>query len=305
MTAPQAPATRRHPVLATMLWWSVPALALLAVGPVAGWLAGMIAAADGGPATPLASARPLLGLGLLLAIWLLALATGCLAAGVLGPGAGLAGGLFATGLVLVWAAATTGSIDQVLRSVRSPGVFRVLALEGLVIAALMAGAAVLVGRTARPRPDPATVPARAWLLAPSTLLGLGMATAAAAAIILAVAAEPAKGQCLAAAALAGIASGLVGRLAAPAAPAAAWFLPLGLLAALGPLTALIVPAGAGGPVAAAISGRLFKLALPLPLDVAAGAFLGVPIGLSWADSMLGRAEQQLREPAPSARASDR
>jgi len=39
-------------------------------------------------------------------------------------------------------------------------------------------------------------------------------------------------------------------------------------------------------VGAAIGGDLFTLAMPMPLDWLAGAFWGIPIGLSWAESMV-------------------
>ncbi|MBC7833895.1 MAG: hypothetical protein H7Y88_02195, partial [Phycisphaerales bacterium] len=82
------------------------------------------------------------------------------------------------------------------------------------------------------------------------------------------------------------------------AAATLFFVPMGLLAIIAPLLAG-VGAGPAGPEQAAISNSLIKLSNVLPLDFAAGAFLGVPMGLNWAASMIDKRVHTHPHPAPA------
>jgi len=68
-----------------------------------------------------------------------------------------------------------------------------------------------------------------------------------------------------------------------------WFFGgLMVVAVAGPVIATFVHAGTLGPTRAAVSGKLFALARPMPLDWIAGAFVGIPLGLWWAGSLIER-----------------
>jgi hypothetical protein len=103
-----------------------------------------------------------------------------------------------------------------------------------------------------------------------------------------VAVEPLKGQTIAACMIAGVAAGGFSRAASPrdgALTPVPALIAMALLAAAGPLSALVVT-GSSNVVSAAIGHKLFALAMPMPFDWLAGAFWGVPLGLSWAESMV-------------------
>jgi hypothetical protein len=88
--------------------------------------------------------------------------------------------------------------------------------------------------------------------------------------------------------IAGIAAGGFGRAVASrdASPSPIpGLLAMGVLAAIGPLTGLFIT-GKAQVATAAMEGRVFPLAVPMPLDWLAGALWGIPLGLSWADSMV-------------------
>jgi hypothetical protein len=65
----------------------------------------------------------------------------------------------------------------------------------------------------------------------------------------------------------------------------AFFGAMAILGVAGPVVAAVLPGGNGGVVRASYAGTLFPLGLSMPLDWLAGAFLGIPMGLSWAGSM--------------------
>jgi hypothetical protein len=102
--------------------------------------------------------------------------------------------------------------------------------------------------------------------------------------------SPLRGQTLAAAVMGGIAVGLAGRLLEPRVqPRLLFAVPcfIGALAQAACALALRV-----SPADAFITQTLPALALPMPIDWAAGSLMGVAIGLGWAKSFL-------HDPAPS------
>ena len=66
------------------------------------------------------------------------------------------------------------------------------------------------------------------------------------------------------------------------------FAAIAILASGSPLIASFIHGSPEQLVRAALAGKLFVLARPLPLDWLAGAFIGAPIGLVWAASMVDK-----------------
>jgi len=103
-----------------------------------------------------------------------------------------------------------------------------------------------------------------------------------------VGAEMVKGQMFAAAVVAGLLAAVAGRLSSQSISPVWFFGGLMVVAVAGPVIATFVHAGTLGPTRAAVSGKLFALARPMPLDWIAGAFVGIPLGLWWAGSLIER-----------------
>lgn len=97
-------------------------------------------------------------------------------------------------------------------------------------------------------------------------------------VVWAVAANDLKDQALAATTLAGAATGLAGRMLAPRVQPVLLFAAPVVFIAVGQLGVGLL--GDGG-VESWMTGRQSGLAIPTPLDAAAGALMGVAIGLGW------------------------
>jgi hypothetical protein len=114
---------------AGIIRWFFYLAALLAAGPFAGSLMASLFAADGGPdASPLVSTQPGMGIALALAVLLLALVLGALAARFCGTKPGLS----TAGIVVAWAAWRTGTIDQMIRTAQSGQPLVRQALESVI-----------------------------------------------------------------------------------------------------------------------------------------------------------------------------
>jgi len=279
---------------ATTVRWTIYLAALLLVGPVIGQLNASLRAPDGGPdATALLSESPARGLAIAAFSLLVALALGVVGTTL----CGLLPGIRTTGLVLAWATWPTAQSDALIRAARSGSPLRTLAIEGVLCAlagVIMAWTLAVVAARTKPR-FPVTLPVE--MVAPpatfstepkSVLSPLAVGAAALAGAIGAwlLAVEPLKGQAVAGAILAGLLAAAGGRLVDYNASPLAFFIAMGALAIAAPLSGLIV----NGPrvVAASFSGEISRLAYVLPSDWLAGAFLGIPIGLGWAHSMLDK-----------------
>lgn len=273
--------------------WVVLLAALLLLGPLAGVLTASLRAADGGPhASLLLNSGVAWGVVVALLIFVLAAAVGVPAARIGGVGHGY----FCAGIVLAWAAWGTGRIDEILHRTQTASTMYGLAAEGALVALLGVGLAaglLLVSRD--PPPDPAHAAAGAKphvepraLWTSSTPQAVVVCAVVGGVIAWLVAQDTLKGQTFAAAAFAGMLGATAGRMAAPNASAFTFVAAILLLAIAGPLAAVFLHAGDLGPTRAALAGRLFALARPLPLDWAAGAMFGVPLGLSWAASMIDK-----------------
>jgi hypothetical protein len=211
-----------------------------------------------------------------------------LLAGLMGLlGARLVGarsGLFTAGLVLAWAAWGTGTVDQILRRTQSGSILWTISLEGVLFGGLGIAVAWVILLVARDRHGaPAKVTDEGE--GPPAAFGFAVAVVAGGIGACLIAQESLKGQCFAAAVVAGLFGALFGRLGSHKAQELWFFAAVALLAAAGPAAATILHSGEGAVVRAAYAGQLLPLARPLPLDWVAGAFVGIPIGLNWAASM--------------------
>lgn len=99
-----------------------------------------------------------------------------------------------------------------------------------------------------------------------------------------IAQSPMKGQVIVATIIGSIAAGFVGRMIAPTVQPVLLFASVCVFGALGQWVAgMWLPEDPNVMVAA---GTLPHIVLPLPIDYAAGALIGIPIGLSWSNGFL-------------------
>ncbi|MBX3356988.1 MAG: hypothetical protein KF745_01035 [Phycisphaeraceae bacterium] len=280
--------------------WILPLLALLVLGPLAGWMTVSLRSSNGGEGTSiLVCSSWVRGLGACLGAFALAAVAGCLSGRMLTR----SWGFFCAGLVLAWAAWGTGTIAEVLRTTNSSGTFLILSVEGLIVGGLGVVLAALIAR-ASPREHPV---AESWTdddhsAVPTLALAVVLSLVAGGVGAWLIAQNSLKGQTVAAAVAAAILAAGFGRLSAQRAPALLFFVVMACLAVLGPAMAMVLnfsPGASGASrlqvfpasadvIAGVRAGLLLPLARPLPLDWIAGAFIGIPLGLNWAGSMLDR-----------------
>ena len=263
------------------------AVAFAAIGPVAGLLVGSLRGEDGGThATLLVGQSPIIGL--ISGILAFAFAAG---AGAIGSkAAGLNVGFVCAGLVLSWAAWLSGRLDTIVAVTReSP--LQPLILEGVVVAALIGGIAWVVRRFSIDDPDTET---EAGLTGVLVALVAGLALSGTAAWVIAI--EPLKGQTIGAAFVAGIIGAASARLVFLRLPGWTVVAIPAVLAVLGPLSAQVL---AGDVVDAVYDRTLFRLGWLTPLDWAAGALVGIPIGLAWTDNVVQQQHDRADSQPPS------
>lgn len=255
-------------------------LAFAAFGPIAGLFVGALRGIDGGTqATLVIGQSPIAGL----LAGIAAFGVAAIAGGIGSKAAGLNVGLACAGLTLSWAAWLSGRLDELVLVSRvspMPG----LILEGLYVMLMLAGVLFIVRRYSTSDPDPETESGPS-AIAISLTVGLVMSVVAA--WLLAV--EPLKGQTIGAAFVAGLVGAASARLVFLRLPGWTAAVIPALLAILGPLATHAI---AGDVVADVIDRSLFRLGWLLPLDWAAGALVGIPIGLAWTDNVV----QQTRGP---------
>ncbi|MEO1584267.1 MAG: hypothetical protein AAFR96_06815 [Planctomycetota bacterium] len=256
----------------------IPALASAVVlGPLAGALIARLTSTDGGPhATLLVNQTPIIGFACALGIGLLAAAGGWLGVRIRSPNVGL----FSAGIVLAWAAARSGRVDEmVISSHASP--FPRLMLEGLVIALVALLLVEVIRRCRRVAPpEPALADT-----ARATAIGLVAATGAA----WVIAADTHKGQTIAAAAAAGALGAAVARMMLVSIPPRTLVVIPAALAIAAPALAQVMSSDA---LESGFAGTITRLGRIAPLDWLAGGLIGIPLGLVWTDS--------IAEPQPSA-----
>lgn len=264
----------------TATMWAVLLLCLFGLGPALTIPLAGVRGGDGGPdATFLLNdslARGLVGLVVTVGV---AGLVGVAAARFLGVNAGLG----AMAMALIAPAMRLGELVPILRWAE-PGAFRTLAFEGLLLALIGAAVAVLLERASHARAHGSCDARPARLLSIDSAIALGVALAAGAVAAWVIAREPTKGQAIFAGVAAGIGGGAAARLVAIRAPLASIALGVMLVAALGPILGMTL--GGGDALRAAYEQRLPALANPIPLDWLAGSMLGLPLGLTWAASVI-------------------
>ena len=251
-------------------------------GPIAAWAIGLLRATDGGPdATALVGASVITGAAMTGIVIIVATAIG-MGAARLGSART---GLFSVGLVLAWAAWSSGRIDSILRTNADSSTMWRLAVEGLILTVVAGMIAFLVDKVARTGKDTDGTRGVPSGLAIALVLGAGAAWA--------TARSEMAGQALAAAIVAGIVGTVIGRVVDSRTPTWAYVGVIAVLSVAGPAAAAVMQGN--DLLEVTYAGHLLPIARLAPLDWIAGAFLGVPLGSSWAASLMER-------PAPDASA---
>jgi hypothetical protein len=286
-------------MLNALLRWSIPLTALFILGPIAAHFTSALRAADGGGQTSLfLNTSPLSGILAGLLALALALGIGIIGARFIEGRSGL----LAAGFVLAWAAWGGGRVDRILARTQTSSTLYTLAIEAAVLALAAVAVAFIIlriptrvprfiaaGDTTRDRTTHIHREPTAFV---DKALPIAILAAAAGAALggWLIAQDFLKGQTFAAAAVGGVLAAAAGRLVSQRITPAAFFLGLMLVAIAGPIIATFLHPSALGPARAALAGTLFPLARPLPLDWLAGAFVGIPLGLWWAGSLLEKYE---------------
>lgn len=263
------------------------AVAVLAVGPIAGAIAGDMRLPGGATgATAFTSESAGHGGALLLIALLIVGATGTLISRL----CGVRHGLLCAGLVAAWVAWRQGTVEGVLLNARSGVPLRALALEGILVGAAVVAIAWAVSavnrESNRPRHDSQRPPLDIGAVFTVALAATGAVIGGS---LFAV--EGIKGQAMFAAFIGAVLAGAAARLVQPETPGErddtppiGAFIAIALLAFAAPIAAMWVHGA--GVAEAAFGGRLLRVAYPGPVDWMAGALLGVPIGSAWAQAMI-------------------
>lgn len=280
-------------MIRSSLRWVLILGCLVVLGPLAARLTGGLRDASGGPATTLlVNATP--GPALLAGVAALTLAAG---SGLLGGWAFSMGtGLTCAGLVLAWARWGLGTLDAIVRRAGDGSDLVLLAVEGLAVGLLALGiGALIVGASNRRQPDGGKGRGLLLLDAESganrrnaTIAGVLAGAAAGALVTWLCAVTELRGQTLLAVVIGGIGAGAASHLAGNSLRTSLSPLPamagLALVAGVSPLIAKGMHGDA--MLAAVYGGKVLPLVRPVSLDWAAGALLGVPIGMGWAGAVL-------------------
>lgn len=264
-----------------VLKWISLAVAVLLLGPVAGNLTGRVRGTDGGPkATALLCEAPAKGVAVAAATLALAAVAGVLGGRLAGPRTGL----FSAGLVVAWGAFETARLDTIIRRTHSLSSLWTLAMEGALLAALGIAAALVILKTSK-RERGTEYGVSPFSKDSLTGAVVAIVVGAVAAILVARTSKD-VGQALGAAIAAGVAGTLVGRVVAHHAPIGVFVVAGMLLAMVGPASGAFV--NGTSIVERVYAGNEFALARMMPMDWIAGILLGVPVGASWAASMVDK-----------------
>lgn len=229
---------------------------------------------------------------------------GCLAAGIaiaafVGRLINAAVGMFTLGCGLGLLAMRAGTVEDLAFSAGAAGpALRGLAIETLLWAVAIGAASVVTFRIAGPLPDAVEIDdprldgpfgRNAFVSLAAGLLVLP------AAWLLAL--SPMKGQALGAVVVGSMLAGLGGRLLAPRVPPVLLFAAPCLAAALGQLVASTLVASSAPIGNLFVAGAIPRVAVPMPIDWAAGGTVGVALGIGWSRSFL----KTERDPRPRRR----
>lgn len=286
--------------------WVAGALVFFGIGPLAAASVGALRTRSGSTAASLLiSGSQSAGLGAAVVVLGVAAVVGL-------SGARFVSARFGFGvasLVLAWAAWRAGATpdivrDAVLQGSSARGTLITLGVESALLMLCVAGIAWAMFRVGKPsdgfKPipgvDPQPVTFRHAFAGSHLAPALGVAMVAGTVGLWIVGFEATKGQAVAAAVVAGLLAAMAAEFAASGMNRSLHPAPVLLaLAALGLAAPLFVALSGGARLDEMIyAGRIPPLAVAAPLDLAAGAMLGVPLGLTWARSLM---EKKVQEPA--------
>ncbi len=275
--------------------WALYIISLIVVGPIAGLLMGLSDGPDGSAGTALISTSPVMGV--------ISLVLGSLLAAGIGAAAawrcGLRPGLTCAGIVICWMAGMSASTISAITATEH-GPWGSFIVEGVLVAVCLLGIGLVLVVAARhhiPVPGEhitaqsaeAMETEKSLRFSPRSAAAIAIAAAGGAAAAWALAVTDLKGQAIAAAAIAAIAIAVISKLVDLKTPALGALAAAALLAVVGPAYAMsAVPADSA--LTSAYAQSLPGIVRLTPLDWAAGALLGTPIGLAWAASIVKRAE---------------
>ncbi len=295
-------------MIKTILRWTYILACLLAIGPAAGWLARFVRDGQGGHACSLlVGETPMAGAIIGMAVIAAAAVVGVIASRLFSLGTGLA----MAGVMFGWTSWHLGTVESIIRATGGSVNLLVLALEGFVLTAAAAGiahAATLAAASSQPALTTKPGSRLAGMLvksadrpamgvtAAAVVIGAGAAVAAASLLCM----SGLKGQTLMGAVVAGIACGMASCYVAGAAKVslhpAAPSIGMVLAAVAAPVAARFMH---GDQLLSALyADRLLAAARPLPVDWAAGALLGVQVGMGWAGAVLDVRAMEMGEPTP-------
>jgi hypothetical protein len=287
------------------LHWAAGLAAALAVGPLAGAVLARVFDERGDHVVSLLGASN----ALMAVVGTALVFVGALVMGRVGRAiGGVALGMMCAGLVMAWGAYGLGNVEEAVRGTQSGSFFGVLAGEGLVLGLLAAG---LMLHLAMPSMHEQGEPSGSTTGKGSGLVGAvlgglvrvrngsGMGTLLQCVLVSAVvvaavgalcATHVGRGQSIFAAFCGALAAGVAAQVTAAAAQArispAVPALGLSLAALAGPIIAIVLHGNALVPDA--LAGNLAWVSRILPLDWAAGAVLGVHVGMGWAGATLAQ-----------------
>lgn len=196
-------------------------------------------------------------------------------------------GLFVVGCGLFVLARRMGSAEAL---VFSGGSLWVTAMETFLWGIALLGVVMLVFKVSGPLKDiePDENNERPHLFFSRAAMMCAAAGVLVPVLVWVLAQTPMKGQVLAATIIASMVAGLAGRLFSPHVQPVLLFISPCVFGAVGhAVGAIMLPEPAA---AALVSGSITPLSLPMPPDYAAGALLGVAMGLGWAKSFLHHEE---------------
>ncbi|MEI7656933.1 MAG: hypothetical protein WCK33_02580 [Phycisphaerae bacterium] len=291
----------------SILRWTYILVCLLAIGPAAGWLARSLHDGAGGHACSLlVGESPARGVMIGLVVIAVAAVVGTIASRLFSLGTGLA----VAGIIFGWTSWHLGTVESIIRATDGRVDLLRFAVEALALTLAATGIAHATTVAAASSQPAAASRSGSWLeralvksadrpasgvAVAAVVIGAGAAFAAASLVCL----SGLKGQCLMGAVVGGIACGLAACYVAGAAKVT--------LHPAAPALGMVVAAVAAPVVAKFMHGdtllsvlyadRLMMAAKPLPVDWAAGALLGVPVGMGWAGAVLDVRAMEM-EPKP-------
>ena len=246
----------------------------MALGPILAAMTGIVEDSQGASAITLfVSATPALGALLGLAAIALAGAYGVLTRRLTTPGMGL----FCAGVAIGWPAFTGATCEELIREAQSAGPLWIVSVEALVVGVV----GVAISMRIMPRKEADDEDA---LIGPQAALGTAVSFLVAAIMAFLVAREGTSGQNLAATGIATMFAVAVGKSVAPGASLIACVAGVLAVGVVGPAAGAILQGN--DIVQASYLNELFPLARLTPLDWLFGTWVGVPIGASWAASMI-------------------